>query len=208
MKKKTYSITAIAIVLVFIFLDQILKIWVRTNMDFDETISLCGDWLNLHFIENEGMAFGISFGENFGKLMLSLVRIAVVGYLIYFFIQKIKKNQIDLITTCILSLIIAGALGNIIDSAFYGIYFDYAPFMYGRVVDMFYVKLFLIPDWVPYFGGAYFFPAIFNIADSCVTVGVIGMLCFNKRFFRDFKQDKKVQPELSDNQVFNNEDKV
>lgn len=177
-------------------------------MELSETISVWGDWFMLHFIENEGMAFGISFGENIGKLFLSLLRIGVVGYLIYFLVKKIKSNQINLPVVCVLSLIITGALGNIIDSAFYGIFFDYAPFMYGRVVDMFYVKLFLLPDWVPIFGGSYFFPAIFNIADSCVTVGVIGLLCYSKYFFNEKTPDKTKQPELSNNQSIENETKI
>lgn len=167
-------------------------------MQIGETIPVFGEWFSLHFIENEGMAFGISFGQNSGKLMLSLIRIGVVGYLIYYLIRQIKNEHCDFMVVGILSLIITGALGNIIDSAFYGIAFDYAPFMYGRVVDMFYVKLFVMPDWIPIFGGSYFFPAIFNIADCCVTVGVIALICCNGRFFSK-KETKPIENQENSN---------
>jgi len=156
-----------------------------------ENRQLLGQWLNLHFIENPGMAFGLSWGDNIGKLALSLVRIGVVGYVIYFMSKRIRKGTIDTLAVCILSLIIAGAVGNIIDSAFYGLIFNYAPFMYGNVVDMIYVKLFMIPDWVPSFGGSYFFPAVFNIADSCVTVGLILLFIFSNHFIKDNKKTGK-----------------
>lgn len=190
MKKSTkLAIVSTAIVVVFIVLDQLLKIWVKTNMIPGETIPLLGNWFMLHFIENKGMAFGLSFGENLGKLFLSLFRVIVVGAIIVYMIKRIKKDKMDMVATCLLSLVIAGAVGNIIDSAFYGMIFDYAPFMYGSVVDMFYVKLFLIPERVPGFGGDYFFPAIFNLADSCVTVGLFGMLFCYKHFVDNDSKD-------------------
>lgn len=176
-------------------------------MTLGQDIALIGDWFHITFIENEGMAFGISFGENFGKLCLSLFRIGVVGFLIYYLHKLIKEMKTDKVAVTILSLIIAGALGNIIDSLFYGLFFTestytsiaqccgigggYAPFFYGRVVDMFYFPLFQLPEWFPLWGGQYFFPAIFNIADCCVTLGVIGVIIFNKRFF----QEKEVKQE-------------
>ena len=178
-------------------------------MALRETIPVFGEWFQLHFIENEGMAFGLSFGENIGKLILSLFRLIVSGFLIYYVINLIKKEKIDALALSIFSLIIAGALGNIIDSCFYGIIFSesnafelatafpaeggYAGLFYGKVVDMFYFKLFYIPKWIPFFGGLHFFPAIFNLADSCITVGLIGLLIFNRRLFAERKQEEQEQ---------------
>lgn len=181
------AIFSASIILIFLILDQLLKVWVKTNMELGEHIPLLGSWFQLYFIENEGMAFGMSLGEKFGKFLLSFVRIIVVGVLGYYFCKLFKQNKIDFPTTLTFSLIIAGALGNIIDSLFYGVIFDYAPFMFGKVVDMFYFRLFLIPEWFPLWGGTYFFPAIFNIADSCVTVGIVLMIIFNKRIFNSLQ---------------------
>lgn len=194
-KQKKLSLAFIIIVVVAVVIDQIIKIWVKTNMQLGEVIPVFGHWFNLHFIENEGMAFGLSFGENFGKLLLSLIRVGVVSFIIYYIIRSIRREQIDMLATCVLSLIVAGALGNIVDSAFYGIAYHYAPFMYGRVVDMFDFHLFPIPDGVPIFGGSYFFPAIFNFADSCVTIGIILMICFYKHFFKNENENKEAATE-------------
>ncbi|MEG1556355.1 MAG: lipoprotein signal peptidase [Bacteroidales bacterium] len=209
MKKSVkLSIIASSIVFIFIALDQLLKIWIKTNMFIGEDIPLIGNWFRLYFVENEGMAFGISLGANAGKLILSFIRIGVVGFLIYYLGKQIRKNKIDTMVVIIFSLIIAGALGNIIDCLFYGMIFSestpwevatafppeggYAPFFYGKVVDMFYFPLFQLPEWFPLWGGSYFFPAIFNIADSCVTVGIVLLLIFNKRVF---KEESKISPE-------------
>ena len=175
-------------------------------MTLYESIPVFGDWFQLRFVENQGMAFGLSFGGNIGKLILSLFRLLISGFLIYYVINLIKKEKVDALVLSIFSLIIAGALGNIIDSCFYGIIFSestiyevatafpaeggYSQFLYGKVVDMFCFELFYIPKWVPFWGGVHFFPAIFNIADSCVTVGLIGLLIFNKRVFIENKQKK------------------
>ena len=172
---------------VAVVIDQIIKILVRTNMTAGETIPVIGNWFLLHFIENEGIAFGVSFGENIGKLLLSLFRIGIVSFLTYYVFRMIKEGKLRTGTVVLSSMVLAGAIGNIIDSMFYGIIFNYAPFLYGRVVDMFYFPLFLLPEWFPVFGGEYFFPAIFNFADSCVTVGLIGLLFFIK----DFAEKKK-----------------
>lgn len=181
-------------------------------MCLGEQIPLVGHWFNLYFIENEGMAFGISLGEKFGKLLLSLLRIGVVSFLFYYVIKQIKKRTIDTITVVIFSLIIAGALGNIIDSTVYGLIFSestvfapavafpdeggYGAFLFGKVVDMFYLKLFLMPDWVPLWGGSYFFPAIFNVADACVTVGLALLLIFNKRIFAEQPEKTEIMDSL------------
>ena len=158
-------------------------------MSLGESFPVLGNWFHIFFVENEGIAFGISFGENIGKLILSLLRIGVVSVLIYYLFRLIKKKQADWTVVIILSLIIAGALGNIIDSMFYGIIWGYAPFLYGRVVDMFYFRLFLIPEWFPLWSGSYFFPAIFNIADACTTIGIFAIIIWNKKFFVTKKEE-------------------
>jgi len=200
-KNKRFSLVACAVIVVLILLDQILKIWIKTHMTLGETIPLLGNWFNLYFVENPGMAFGLSFGQNIGKLLLTLLRIALVVFLCWYMHRLIRRDKMDWPVLITFSLIIAGALGNIIDCLFYGVIFNestvstlatmfpdgggYAPFLYGRVVDMIYVKLFPIPSGFPVWGGTYFFPAIFNFADSCVTVGVALLIIFNKRVFKE-----------------------
>jgi len=179
---------ALLIIFSLVAADQFLKIWIKTTMSIGEATPVLGNWFYLYFVENEGMAFGISFGERIGKIILSLARIGVVGFLIYYLFSIIKKNQANWCVVSILSVIIAGALGNIIDCMFYGIIWNYSPFLLGRVVDMFYFKLFLVPEWIPLWGGEYFFPAIFNIADSCVTIGIIAIIIWNKKFFEHRKE--------------------
>ena len=185
---------------VVLIVDQILKIWVKTHMTIGQLTPVLGNWFNLLFIENAGMAFGLSFGQNVGKLLLSLVRIVLVVFLCWYLHRQISRDKLDGLTLTVFCLVIAGALGNILDSLFYGLIFSestpetlavlfpdgggYAPFFFGRVVDMFYVRLFHIPDGFPLWGGSYFFPAIFNFADACITVGIFLMLIFNKRFFQ------------------------
>ena len=187
------SSLALIIIIFFVVLDQIVKIWVKSTMSIGESSSVLGNWFYIYFVENEGIAFGISFGRNVGKLLLSLVRIGVVGVLIYYLIAILKKKQANWIVVVVLSLIIAGALGNIIDSMFYGIIWNYAPFLYGHVVDMFYFKLFKIPHRFPFWGGEYFFPAIFNVADACTTIGIFAVMIWNKKFFASPKEEKIIE---------------
>ncbi|MCR4737364.1 MAG: lipoprotein signal peptidase [Bacteroidales bacterium] len=199
-RQKKFRLIAIAIVVVVLLVDQILKFWVKTHMTIGQLTPVLGNWFNLLFIENTGMAFGLSFGQNIGKLLLSLVRIVLVVFLCWYLHRQISRDKLDGLTLTVFCLVIAGALGNILDSLFYGLIFSestpetlavlfpegggYAPFFFGRVVDMFYVRLFHIPDGFPLWGGSYFFPAIFNFADACITVGIFLMLIFNKRFFQ------------------------
>lgn len=199
-RQKKFRLIAIAIVVVVLLVDQILKFWVKTHMTIGQLTPVLGNWFNLLFIENAGMAFGLSFGQNIGKLLLSLVRIVLVVFLCWYLHRQISRDKLDGLTLTVFCLVIAGALGNILDSLFYGLIFSestpetlavlfpegggYAPFFFGRVVDMFYVRLFHIPDGFPLWGGSYFFPAIFNFADACITVGIFLMLIFNKRFFQ------------------------
>jgi len=181
------SSVAIIIIFFLIVLDQIVKVLVKTHVL--ENGPVLGHWFYIHFVENEGIAFGISFGNNAGKLLLSLLRIGVVGFLIYYLCSIIKKKQANWTVVITFSLIIAGALGNIIDSVFYGVIWKYAPLLYGSVVDMFYFKLFMLPQWFPLWGGEYFFPAVFNVADACTTIGIIAIIIWNKKIFVSQNQE-------------------
>ena len=183
------SSLALLIIFFFVVIDQVVKIWVKTTMSIGEAVPVLGNWFYIYFVENEGMAFGLSFGTGIGKLLLSLLRIGVVGFIIYYLFSLIKKQQAGWLVVVTLSVIIAGALGNIIDSMFYGVFWSYAPFLYGHVVDMFYFKLFPIPNWVPLWGGSHFFPAIFNVADACTTIGIFIIIIWNKKFFIHKKED-------------------
>jgi len=177
------SSVAFLIIFSFIVIDQIIKVWVKTTMSLGEVFPVLGNWFFILFVENEGMAFGLSFGENIGKLLLTIIRIGVAGFIIYYLFSRINKKNAEWTVVITLSLIFAGAIGNIIDSIFYGMIWNYAPPLYGSVVDMFYFKIFFIPDWIPIWGGEYFFPAVFNVADACTTIGIIAIIIWNKKFF-------------------------
>jgi signal peptidase II len=196
-------------VLSVLFIDQFIKIYIKLNYPLGE-VGRLADWCILHFTENPGMAFGFEFGGEFGKLALSVFRIlACVGGLMY--IRHIVKHKEHPGFIFSVSLILAGALGNIFDSAFYGLIFDrgttfhtdfqeympydgiatltgkgYASMMHGCVVDMFYFPLINghFPDWLPIWGGEdfQFFRPIFNFADASISAGVISIILFQKRF--------------------------
>ena len=179
------------IVFLILLIDQIIKFWVKLNFTLGEEVFLIGDWCRLHFIENEGMAFGMSFGEQTGKLILTLFRI-VAATLIFLYLRKLVVKKEHKLVIYAFTLIFAGAVGNIIDSLFYGLIFSestffttaeflseaggYAPLCLGKVVDMFYFPLIdtTLPQWIPFVGGDHFefFNAIFNVADIAITVGV------------------------------------
>lgn len=182
---------ALLIVLAVLVIDQIIKILVKTNMSLGESIDVL-PWFKILFVENNGMAFGM---EIIGKLFLSLFRIVAVGFFVWYLVRIINKGfPTGYIVT--ISFVIAGAMGNLIDCMFYGLIFGesyfgaggvagfvpfgqgYAPFLYGKVVDMFYFPLWTWPDWMPLVGGDIFFGPVFNFADSCISCGVIALLLF------------------------------
>ena len=181
---------------VLVVIDQVIKILVKTNMVLGEHISVFGDWFQILFIENKGMAFGMSFGGVIGKYLLTFFRICLFAALCWW-ISKLLKREQKVPTGVLvgLTLITAGALGNILDCLFYGLIFTestplavatfghYAPFMQGKVVDMLYFPLWTWPDWVPLLGGDIFFEPVFNFADSCVTVGAFYLILFQWKFF-------------------------
>ncbi len=192
---------AILIVLLVLFFDQALKFWVKTNMMIGDEKSIAGNWFYIHFTENEGMAFGMRIGGENGKLILSLFRIVACLFITYYLSKLISKKASTGLIICI-SLILAGALGNIIDSAVYGMLFStsahqvaefmpadggYSRFLHGRVVDMFYFPIYhrTLPDWIPFYGGKYFefFRPVFNIADSAISCGVFSIIIFQRKFF-------------------------
>jgi signal peptidase II len=197
---------AIFIILLILIVDQAFKVWVKLNMTLGAEIPILGDWSMLYFTENYGMAFGLQIGGEWGKLALSIFRILAVSVIgVYLYILSSRGAKFGLIFS--ISLIFAGALGNIIDSAFYGLIFTqssyhtvatvagsgegYAGFLHGRVVDMLYFPLISLsqadlPQWIPDMlfgsdGRFIFFRPIFNIADSSITVGVFWLILFERK---------------------------
>lgn len=210
----------VLIISAIILVDQALKIWIKTTHPTGEVMRVFGqDWFRLHFIENPGMAWGWKFGNETGKVILTLFRLAAVIFGTWY-LGRIVKQQYKRGFIICASLIYAGALGNLIDSMFYGMIFDkgltydpaisdylqysgvaqfssdgYSSFLHGSVVDMFYFPMFKgnFPSWVPGVGGDEFefFSAIFNIADASISTGVITLLIFQKRFFKKIKSQEK-----------------
>jgi signal peptidase II len=203
---------AVAVVTAVLLIDQIIKIWVKTNMTLHEQIEVLS-WFKIVFIENNGMAYGMEIGS---KLILSLFRIFAIGVLGYYIAKQVRAKARWGYVFC-LSMVLAGAAGNIIDSMFYGLIFNassefyvsyfvpfgtgYAPFLMGKVVDMFYFPLIVTtwPDWVPMIGGDsfVFFSPIFNFADSAISVGVVLLLLFFRKEISEisFKKESKANEE-------------
>ena len=173
-------------------IDQVSKILVKTNMQIGESIHVFGNWFQILFIENNGMAFGMQFGGSIGKLMLTLFRVVLVAIIFIYIRKLLKKPDTPAGVLFGLAAILCGALGNIIDCLFYGVIFDYAPLFYGRVVDMLYFPLIdtVLPAGFPIWGGQHiiFFRPIFNIADSCITCGAIYLILFKWKFFSKASQ--------------------
>ena len=199
---------AFGLIVILIVIDQIIKIEVKTGMYLRESIHIA-DWFQILFIENNGMAYGMTF---INKVVLTLFRVVVVSVIGYY-IWKVLKEKVRTVYLVCLSMIFAGAIGNIFDCLFYGLIFSestpfsvstlvpfgegYAPFLQGRVVDMFYFPIIdtNLPDWLPIWGGEHFifFSPVFNFADSCISVGVVALLLFYRK-------------ELSQISLFNHKD--
>ena len=211
---KDKGLLAIAVILGVLIIDQISKIIVKTNMYIGEEIEIFS-WFKILFVENNGMAFGMELGSKLFLTIFRIVAVILIGYYIYYIIKRGKETKTGYLV-CV-SLIFAGALGNIIDCLFYGIIFNapfppepavlfpteggYASLMYGRVVDMLYFPLlsFWWPNWIPFVGGEYFefFRPIFNIADSAITIGIATILIFYRQSLSADK-DKKIEEECNE----------
>jgi len=190
---------AITIIVIILLIDQISKIYIKTNFLYGEEVVVF-DWFRIYFIENNGMAWGAEFGGKSGKLFLTIFRLFAIGGIGYWLYSSIKKNAPNILIVAI-SLIFAGAMGNIIDSVFYGVIFDtppnatatlfaekpYGELFYGKVVDMLYFPIWKgnLPEWLPFWGGDRFtfFNAIFNVADSAISIAVGLLIVFNKKAF-------------------------
>ncbi|VAW25247.1 Lipoprotein signal peptidase [hydrothermal vent metagenome] len=198
------------IILIILTADQILKFWIKTHLSLGEEIKIFGNWFIILFVENNGMAFGFEFAGGYGKIFLSVFRIIAV-IAIGWYLVKLSRRDIPMGFIACIALIFAGAIGNIIDSAFYGLIFDhsygqvakfmpdgggYSTFLHGKVVDMFYFPLIQghYPDWLPFWGGNQFifFRPVFNIADSSITVGIFSILLFYRKYFNStMKEEEK-----------------
>lgn len=204
MKRLTKAQIVTIIVIALLILDQVVKIWIKTHMTIDESIAVFGEWFYLRFIENPGAAYGMTIGGSYGKLILSLFRIGAIGVLIYYIARWIKRGA-PMGVIVGFSFILAGAVGNMLDSIFYGVIFSestfydvaqlvgwgegYSSLLHGNVVDMLYcpiIEIEQMPSWVPIWGGEpyTFFSPIFNIADSYVTCGFAYLLIFQRSFFK------------------------
>ncbi len=204
MKLSKGKLVSIFIILLLV-IDQVIKFAVKLNMTLGESIPVFGNWFQICFIENNGMAFGMQFGGSLGKLALSLFRVVLIGFIIFYLRKLVKKADTPTGVLVGFSLILVGAIGNVIDCLFYGEIFSastfsrvaelfpsgggYSALLYGKVVDMFYFPIINTtwPDWVPFVGGDefVFFRPVFNFADACISVAVIYMLIFQRKFFAE-----------------------
>ncbi len=196
----------IVLVIAFIVIaDQALKFYIKTHYYIGESHNVIGEWFRLYFVENEGMAYGWKFGGQWGKILLTVFRMGAVIFGVFYIRKIIQKKLHPGFIICV-ALIFAGALGNLIDSMFYGLIYEYsspvamnvahifpehgyAGFLHGNVVDMLYFPIIrdaTFPSWVPVWGGQdfEFFRPIFNIADASISVGIISILLFQKKFFK------------------------
>ena len=198
-------------VILLLIIDQVSKIVVKTNMTIGESIPVLGNWFQIFFIENPGMAFGMQFGGSLGKIALTLLRIALVTFLIFYIRRLLKRGETPTGVFVGISLVIVGAMGNIVDSIFYGVIFNestynqvatflpegggYAPLFMGKVVDMLYFPIIdtTLPDWFPIWGGKdfLFFSPVFNIADTCISVGALYLIIFKWKYLSAFVTEKR-----------------
>jgi len=204
---------AVGVVAAVLIIDQIIKIWIKTTMHLGEEFNVFGNWFVIHFVENYGMAFGMEMGGSIGKIFLSIFRIVAVGAIIYYLIKLCKRENTSISYITCISLVLAGAVGNIIDSVFYGVIFDssigqvasifpedggYSTWLHGRVVDMFYFPLIesRFPDWMPVWGGEtfIFFRPVFNFADAAICVGLAWLLLFHRETLgNDFAEEQSAK---------------
>ncbi|SHJ92988.1 signal peptidase II [Reichenbachiella agariperforans] len=196
MKYYKYFLISLGVIL----LDQVVKLVVHFNMDMgvNGQIQIIGEYFKLHYLTNPGMAFGMKLGTEYGKLFLTLFRLVAMVGIGYYLYTLIKKEVSTGLLVCI-ALILGGAIGNVIDSTFYGVFLDNAPYdaptpwFYGQVVDMFYIDIWegRLPDWLPLMGGKYMslWP-VFNVADASIFIGVAIILIFQKRFFAHTKEQE------------------
>ena len=190
MKIYKYFLVTVAVILV----DHGSKLLVHRYMDIHEEINVVGEWFRLHYLLNPGMAFGLRWENEFGKLALTLFRIAAMFGIAWYLYRSIIRNSHSGFLFC-LALILGGAIGNVIDSIFYGVFLSNAPansptpWFHGQVIDMLFFPMFEFywPEWIPWVGGEYFlfFSPVFNVADSSIFAGVVSILIFQKSFFKE-----------------------
>lgn len=209
MSKK--SIIALSLIIGILIIDQLTKIWVKTTFELNEPLNVFGDWFRLLYIENQGMAFGTTFGSGWwAKLALSLFRLVAIGGLTYYLILQLKNKTVRTEYIIAVSLVLAGATGNLIDSAFYDYIFEFDPnspfnwvlssdgeyvlrkqgFLFANVVDMFQFNA-RWPEWVPWLGGEDVFGAIWNVADAAITCGVIMVVIRQRTYFPSTKKEEE-----------------
>lgn len=189
--------------LLLIALDQGVKLAVHSYMTpgFAGQVKVAGDWLKLHYVLNPGMAFGMQLGYEYGKLLLSVFRLFAMVGIGYYLVHLAHRGAPNGLLWA-MSMILAGAVGNVIDSTFYGVFLNNAPYgsptrwFHGQVIDMIFVDVWegFIPEWVPVWGGQYYSTPIFNIADSCIFIGVCLILFFQRRFFSELPTEDALLP--------------
>lgn len=208
-----------SLIIIFLVLlaDQLFKFWIKTHLSLGDEIVIIKNWFILHFVENNGMAFGFEFAGEYGKMFLSIFRILAVVAIGWYLFRLVKQKDVPFGFIASISLIFAGAIGNIIDSMFYGMIFNhsfgqvatlfpegggYSGFLHGKVVDMLYFPLISghYPTWIPILGGTdfLFFRPVFNIADSSITVGIFSILIFYRRYFSKPEEDVSKETETQD----------